>query len=120
MEIENQSFDKTADTPEVPFATVADSVQVESVKAEAKLAVVDELPPQFQNIAAKGGAVAAVTLGLLTLFGAFVTQWSIFNAVVGIVLGIWGLKSPLKRTAWLGLSLCVAGLVLCFLLYSNP
>ena len=73
----------------------------------------DQLPPQFQNVAAKGGAVAALVLGCLAVFGAFVTQWSLFNAVVGLVLGLWGLGSNLSRTAVVGMILCGIGLVLC-------
>lgn len=72
-----------------------------------------QLPPQFQNVAAKGGAVAALVLGCLSVFGAFVTQWSLFNAVIGIMLGLWGLSSNMFRTAVVGIVLCGLGLVLC-------
>ncbi len=71
------------------------------------------LPPQFQNVAAKGGAIAALVLGCLSVFGAFVTQWSLFNAVVGLGLGLWGLRSNFVRTAIIGMVLCVIGLLLC-------
>ena len=72
-----------------------------------------QLPPQFQNVAAKGGAVGALVLGCLAVFGAFVTQWSLFNAVLGLMLGLWGLSSNMSRTAYLGILLCGIGLVLC-------
>ena len=77
-----------------------------------------QLPAQFQNVAAKGGAVAAIVLGCLAIFGAFVTQWSIFNALIGLPLGLWGLKSNLFRTAMAGICFCVIGLLLCFT-YAN-
>lgn len=98
---------------DVPFADVADDTNA------AQKAFSPVGPIQFQNVAAKGGAVAAVTLGLLTIFGAFITQWSIFNAAIGLALGVWGLSSPLKRTAWIGLTLCLAGLLMCLSIYSN-
>ena len=72
-----------------------------------------QLPPQFQNVAAKGGAVAALVLGLLAVFGAFITQWSLFNAVIGMVLGLWGLGSSMPRTAVVGILLCGIGFFLC-------
>lgn len=72
-----------------------------------------QLPPQFQNVAAKGGAVGALVLGCLAVFGAFVTQWSLFNAIVGLMLGMWGLSSNISRTAIVGIVLCGIGLILC-------
>ena len=72
-----------------------------------------QLPPQFQNVAAKGGAVGALVLGCLAVFGAFITQWSLFNAVVGLALGLWGLSSNMPRTAILGIVLCGIGFLLC-------
>ena len=72
-----------------------------------------QLPPQFQNVAAKGGAVGALVLGCLAVFGAFFTQWSLFNAVVGLMLGLWGLSSNMSRTAIVGIVLCGIGFMLC-------
>ena len=86
--------------------------------AEVSSSISHELPPQFQNVSAKGGAVAAIVLGGLAIFGAFVTQWSLFNAIVGLVLGLWGLKSNLTRTAVLGICFCVIGIVLCAVMRS--
>ena len=65
-----------------------------------------------EAIAAGGGAVAATVLGLLTVGGSFVTNWSIINGIMGIVLGLWGLSSRRRRLAWIGLSLCLIGSVL--------
>ena len=99
------SYDETEQQPEVP--------------AQAPLEVSHQLPAQFQNVAAKGGAVGSIVLGCLTIFGVFVTQWSLFNAIVGLLLGLWGLKSTLFRTAVAGICFCLIGLVLCFAMYAK-
>ena len=105
---------------EVSDPEVADASEVVDVARYAETAsqeiqplVSHQLPPQFQNVAAKGGAVGALVLGFLAVFGAFVTQWSLFNAVVGLMLGFWGLSSTMSRTALVGIVLCGIGLTLC-------
>ena len=96
----------------IPVARYADSIEAaqEAKKIEP---VSHQLPPQFQNVAAKGGAVGALVLGCLAVFGAFVTQWSLFNAIIGVLLGMWGLSSNMSRTAVVGMILCVIGFMLC-------
>ena len=74
------------------------------------------LPAGFQNLAARGGAIAALLLGLLAVAGAPLTPWSAVNAVLGISLGLWGLYSPLRKTAIAGLALAGLALVLCIAL----
>ena len=71
-----------------------------------------DISADLEAIAAGGGAVAATVLGLLTVGGSFVTNWSIINGIMGIVLGLWGLSSRRRRLAWIGLSLCLIGSVL--------
>ena len=78
-----------------------------------------QLPVQFQNVSARGGAVAAIVLGCLAVFGAFVTQWSLFNAIIGLPLGLWGLTSNFTRTSAAGIGLCVIGFILCFAMYAG-
>ena len=110
------------DSPEsaepIEVARYADPSEAIPTATEASPDISHELPPQFQNVSAKGGAVAAIVLGCLAIFGAFVTQWSLFNAIVGLVLGLWGLRSNLTRTAMLGICVCVIGIVLCAVMRS--
>ena len=110
------------DSPEsakpIEVARYADPSEAIPTATEASPDISHELPPQFQNVSAKGGAVAAIVLGCLAIFGAFVTQWSLFNAIVGLVLGLWGLNSNLTRTALLGIFFCVIGIVLCIVMQS--
>ena len=100
----------------IEVARYAEPVEPIPIAAEVPPTANHELPPQFQNISAKGGAVGAVVLGSLAVFGAFVTQWSLFNAIVGLILGLWGLRSNLTRTAAVGICFCVIGIVLCFVM----
>ena len=90
-----------------------------AVPVKSPLEESHQLPAQFQNVSAKGGAVAAIVLGCLAIFGSFVTQWSIFNALIGLPLGLWGLKSSLFRTSMAGICFCAIGLVLCFAMFAK-
>jgi hypothetical protein len=57
------------------------------------------------NFAATGGAVAALALGLWSGLTCWLTPWTAVNAVLGLAMGIWGLKSPRKRIAVGGIGL---------------
>jgi len=69
------------------------------------------LPEDLENVAAVGGAVAAVVLGIFSIFGAMITSFSILNAIIGIGLGCWGKSSPRRDLARIGIFLCVAAIV---------
>lgn len=68
-----------------------------------------DTPLQLKNINAKGGAVGAVVLGLLAVFGSFVSGWSAINALIGFCMGMWGLSSPKRKLALIGVALCGLG-----------
>lgn len=113
-----------AEEPAVEENQVAEEQAAEHTLSQADGGVAEAhfdqlLPPQFQNVSAKGGAVAAIVLGCLAVFGAFVTQWSLFNAIIGLPLGLWGLKSNLTRTSVVGICFCLIGVVLCLAMYTN-
>jgi hypothetical protein len=75
---------------------------------------VPELPvwmPGHELFAARGGAVAALLLGVMAIFGGYFTGMAMFNALIGMGLGAWGLNSQRKRTAQVGMVLCIIGLV---------
>ena len=71
-----------------------------------------DLPASFQNLAAVGGAVGAVILGIWSIAGALITPYSGINALLGIMMGIWGLSSSKRKTAILGMVLCLIALIL--------
>jgi predicted phage tail protein len=69
--------------------------------------------PRLENLAAKGGAVAAIVLGALAFAGSFVTSYSVINAILGAALGMWGLRSGQKKLATIGIVLCVISAFFC-------
>ena len=62
------------------------------------------------NIAAEGGAYAALLLGLFGLL----LSWSLFYgalvALVGLLAGIWGIYSPRRNVALIGMLLCAVAM----------
>ncbi len=70
------------------------------------------LAHNFENLAAKGGAVGALVLGVWCFAGSFVTNWSIINGLLGLAMGFWGLTSKHKKMAWIGIALCLIGMFL--------
>lgn len=74
---------------------------------------IDGLPPDFQNIAANGGAIGAVILGAWAIVGGLVTPFSLINAGLAVLLGIWGLWSPRRKLAITGIVLAMAATVIC-------
>ncbi|MDB4778118.1 hypothetical protein OAG68_01550 [bacterium] len=67
------------------------------------------------SVAANGGSIAAIILGVWSILGALFTSLSIVNSLLGILLGLWGLSSRKKGLAVLGIVLCVVGTVACML-----
>lgn len=76
------------------------------------------IPSQFENLAASGGAVTAAVLGMMTLVGAWFSAIAAINGVLGVGMGLWGLASRHKRTAQVGIFLCILGIVLA--IYRQP
>lgn len=56
--------------------------------------------------ASAGGAVAALVLGAMSLIFSFFTWLAIFTALIGLVMGIWGLYSTRRGSAIIGVLLC--------------
>ena len=110
------------DLPEGTVTTASESL-TGNVIATAELVSENDLwkalaapqPEQIilDNHTAVGGANAAVALGIWTLVGALLTQWSFINGLIGMGLGSWGLYSPKFRRAGIGIALCLAGIFLC-------
>ena len=81
-----------------------------------------EPPPvatELEGIAANGGAVGALVLGIWSILGSLLTYWSLINGIMGLVLGVWGLTSKRPRTAWLGIFLCLIGTFMSMALVSE-
>lgn len=77
------------------------------------------LAKNLENLSANGGAVGALVLGIWCFLGSFITNWSIINGMLGLLLGAWGLTSRRKKTAWIGIALCTVGILLCLAEFSE-
>ena len=65
------------------------------------------------SVAANGGAVASITLGIWSILGSFFSSLSIINSLLGVCLGMWGLTSRKKKSAVFGILLCLLGIAAC-------
>ncbi len=65
--------------------------------------------------AAIGGAVASLALGLWAAATSWLSGWSLINALAGLVLGLWGLQSPRKALAAIGIACSLLALVIILL-----
>ena len=76
-----------------------------------------EVPAAFNqiNMQTKGGAIGGVLLGLLSIGGAWLTGYSIFNAALGLMLSCWGLRSSARQWAGAGIALSLVGGILSIL-----
>ena len=75
----------------------------------------EELFDVNDSIAANGGSIASVVLGVWAIIGSLFTTISVVNSGMGVILGIWGLSSRKKGLAVLGIVLCTVGAVACLL-----
>lgn len=70
------------------------------------------LPPGLENLAAVGGAVSAMVLGVFSVIGSLLTPYAAINSVLGMLLGAWGLTSRKKKLASVGIILCGIGMLM--------
>ncbi len=108
------------------LADAWDGIEENDVAAGATGAAMNpriQLPPpiakSLDNLSAKGGAVGALVLGIWCIIGSFITNWSILNGILGLLLGIWGLTSAKKTTAWVGIICCLIGMSMSLLQVSD-
>ena len=109
------SPDAMSDSGGVAMAAAVGKMPAKS----SSLASPPPLAKNLQNLSANGGAVGALVLGLWCFLGSFITNWSIINGILGLLLGAWGLTSQRKKTAWVGIALCTIGILLCLAEFSE-
>ena len=100
---------------EIIDAEVVEDDNVASVVAEVHNTHEAVVDLSVQRLSAKGGAVGAVLLAILGLAGMAFSSYSVINVLLAFAFSVWGLKSPLRRTAMAGLMLSIAGGVAYFL-----
>ncbi len=111
-----QEFTVSSSLVWTPAEAVAGGASLESsaernLVAELASAATD-VPGETENLPAQGGAWTALLLGAWSIVGAILTPWSIFNGVLGILFGLWGLTSRRRTLAMVGLLLSVIGVTL--------
>lgn len=80
----------------------------------------EPVDPKQRKLQTKGGAVAGVLLGALSIAGAFLTSYSLINALLGLALSAWGFSSSANKLARTGLILSTIGIVLSIVLGGTP
>ena len=74
----------------------------------------EPIDPKQRKLQTKGGALAGVLLGALSVAGAFLTSYSLINAFLGLALSAWGLNSSASKLARAGAILSIIGIILSF------
>ncbi len=90
--------------PPNPLATPSPYVQAES--QPASYAMTRRYVPPRPNLAALGGAYGALLLGIFALVLAPFRWEAAIVAFVGLLMGIWGIYSPRRGWALIGMLLC--------------
>ena len=72
----------------------------------------EPVDPKQKKLQTKGGAVAGVLLGTLSIARAFLTGYSLINAILGLALSAWGLNSDASKLAKVGAILSTIGVIL--------
>lgn len=100
--------------PEALGTGTASSEKISGAAEEISRRLMPVIPQiELENVAANGGAVAAVVLGVWALLGSFLTPWSGISAVFGMVLGIWGISSPKRKMSYVGIAICLVAMIFC-------
>lgn len=73
-----------------------------------------EFVASVSHLSAKGGAVGGLLLAMLGLLGMTFSLYSVFNVLLAVIFSIWGLRSPLRKTAIAALLIALAGMVAYF------
>lgn len=105
---------ETSVSPELDAAPVAglnapDNPQVIEANMVELVARSPRPTPFRGNFAAVGGAVGSCVLGVWSILGSLVTPFSAINGLIGVALGLWGLRSPRYKLSILGIFLAAIG-----------
>jgi hypothetical protein len=110
-----QTFDVRAQvTDEQPIEATAVDSPTMPLAPVAPLAYTPLRPPTTAELIearragmmAMGGTVASLVLGIFAAAVAFVWPLAALIAILGLIMGIWGLQSPKRNLALIGMLLC--------------
>jgi len=65
-----------------------------------------------RHLASIGGSIAALVLGILSMIACFYTAGAVVTAVIGLLMGIWGLYSTRRGPAIIGILLCCVAMAI--------
>ena len=71
-----------------------------------------DLSHELHNMAAQGGAVGAVVLGIWAIVSSLITYFAFVNAILAIILGVYGLQSRSRVLAGIGIAMGVIAILL--------
>jgi hypothetical protein len=86
----------------MPLEPVATPVYAQKRRATTAELIEARLAGQM----AMGGTVASLVLGVFAAAMAFIWPLAALIAVIGLLMGIWGLQSPKRNLALVGMLLC--------------
>ena len=101
------------ETAKVVSTDVADNSS--TVMASHPYYATAQFENNLQNISALGGAVGGLVLGGWSIICSLITYYGFINAILAILLGIYGLSSNRKKMSVIGIVLGVCGLLLCLM-----
>jgi hypothetical protein len=90
------------DSPAIPLAPVAAPAYSQS----RPLTTAELIDARRTGMMAMGGTVASLVLGFFAAALAFVWPLASLIAILGLMMGIWGLQSPKRNLALVGMLLC--------------
>ena len=70
---------------------------------------------ELHNMAAMGGAVGGLVLGIWAVVSSLITYFAAIIAVIAVLLGIYGLKSRQVTMAGIGIALGIIAMLFCLM-----
>lgn len=106
-----QDFDKAAQQ-QVARSALSGGQVAQALMSDSPLTYTPAppIPEDLDNVAAVGGAVSSLVLGIWSIIGSFITTLSVINAFLGLLLGVWGFSSSKRWMAKIGTLLCLVGI----------
>ena len=87
--LSNHSVSQESNEPDVVEAELVEIVEADLVPANA-VRLVGTFPPQMENFAARGGAVASLFLGCWGILSTILTPIGVVNCTLGIMVELIG------------------------------
>lgn len=80
------------------------------IQPPRKATTAEMIDARRNSMMAMGGTVASLVLGIFSIILTMLWAPAVIIAVLGLVMGIWGLYSPRRNLALVGMLLCCLGI----------